>query len=339
MRSGIDSPLRHVSAWRRWVRQPQRVGFRRVLFQVHLWCGIVFGLYLLFISVTGSVLVYRNELYEAAIHDPPVSKIANPMLTDAAVTAAAMRQYPGYRVTDLVRSTEPALAVKIRLERNGRVKERYFDAGDGSDVGTASGNGMALVTKLIELHSDLLAGPTGRQVNGVGALALLTSALTGLVIWWPGIRRWRRSLRLSRAVHWRRFNWDLHSAMGFWSHLFIVMFALSGLYLSIPETFHGWADRLFPQSARTPDYRWIDTALSWLAFSHFGRINGIGLPCGGPGLCDQATKAVWALLGLAPAAMFTTGAIMWWNRVVRHRLGRKEAVLASPGLSQGRDRP
>ncbi|MEQ1581524.1 MAG: PepSY-associated TM helix domain-containing protein [Steroidobacteraceae bacterium] len=317
--SRIDTSRSPASAWQRWVRQPQRVGFRKALFQVHLWCGISFGLYLLFISVTGSVLVYRNELYEAVIHDPPVSRIATPVLTDAALADAAVRQYPGYEVTGISRAADPTLAVEIRLERHGRIRERYFDPGDGADVGNASNAGMSLVTKLIELHADLLAGSTGRQVNAVGALALLTSALTGLVIWWPGIKRWRRSLTLRRGLGWRRFNWDLHSAIGIWSYLFIVTFALSGLYLSTPETFHGWADRLFPQSGPAQDLRWIDTALSWLAFSHFGRINGIGLPCDGPGLCDQATKATWAIFGLAPAAMFTTGSLMWWNRVLRHR--------------------
>lgn len=322
MQSRDSEPSRRPSAWQRWVRQPQKVGFRRALFQVHLWCGIGFGLYLLFISVTGSVLVYRNELYEMVIHEPPAARIAGPALGDTALGEAAVRQYPGYRVIAISRESDPMLAARIRLERNGRIRERYFDAVDGSDVGNASDRGMTLVSTLIELHSDLLAGPTGRQVNGVGALALLTSALTGLVIWWPGIKRWRRSLTVRREAGWRRFNWDLHSTIGIWSWLFIVTFALSGLYLSTPETFHGWADRVLPASAATTGSRWIDTAFSWLAFSHFGRINGIGLPCDGPGLCDQATKATWALFGLAPAAMFTTGSIMWWNRVLRHRLGR-----------------
>src|SRR5262249_56052444 len=60
-----------------------------------------------------------------------------------------------------------------------------------------------------------------------------------------------------------------------------------------------------------------DGIIYWIAYLHFGRINGIGIPCSGPGLCDQTTKAIWALFGLAPAAMFVTGAIMWWNRVIR----------------------
>ena len=37
-------------------------------------------------------------------------------------------------------------------------------------------------------------------------------------------------------------------------------------------------------------------------------------------------KAVWALLGLMPAMMFVTGAVMWWQRVMRKRPVRVEAV-------------
>ena len=68
------------------------------------------------------------------------------------------------------------------------------------------------------------------------------------------------------------------------------------------------------------DGRFVDQFAYWLAYLHVGRVNGIGLPCHGPGLCDQATKFVWAFFGLAPAGLFVTGAIMWWNRVVRKKL-------------------
>jgi len=235
--------------WRQWLQHPQRVKLRKLIFQVHLWSGIGFGLYVFFISITGAVLVYRNELFALATSDAQFQFVAN----------------------------------------------------------------------LIDLHADLLGGGIGRRINGIGAFAVLLSALTGLVIWWPGIKRWRRSLRLHRGVGWRRFNWDLHSAMGFWSFGFIVVFAVSGLYLAYPESFHASADWLDPPNNTTSGLRFVDSALAWLAYSHFGRINGIGLFCAGPGLCDQTTKAVWALFGTAPAAMFVTGTIMWWNRVLRRR--------------------
>src|SRR5262245_65831774 len=52
--------------WQRWARQPQKIWLRRALFQVHLWSGIAIGLYIFMISVTGSVLVYRNERFVAS---------------------------------------------------------------------------------------------------------------------------------------------------------------------------------------------------------------------------------------------------------------------------------
>ena len=63
-----------LTLWQRWVQKPQKIWFRRALFQVHLWSAIAVGLYIFLISVTGSVLVYRNELYRAATPEPIISK-------------------------------------------------------------------------------------------------------------------------------------------------------------------------------------------------------------------------------------------------------------------------
>ena len=304
---------------RRWVQHPQKMWLRKALFQVHLWSGISFGLYIFMISVTGSVLVYRNELYVAATPELIVSKGSGPRLTDSQLAEAAIRSYPGYRVVKIVRALNPDQAVDVWLAWRNETKKRLFDPRSGRDLGNSIPTGVWLVSKLMELHDDLLAGQKGRKVNGIGALASLVLAVTGLTIWWPGLNRWRRSLTLHRGVGWKRFTWDLHSMAGFWSLGFVLMIGLSGIYLSIPEEFQAFADWLEPPTAANAGFRIVDSAIYWLAYLHFGRINGIGIPCSGPGLCDQTTKAAWAVFGLAPAAMFVTGAIMWWNRVLLPR--------------------
>jgi uncharacterized iron-regulated membrane protein len=312
--------------WQRWVRQPQKIWIRRALFQVHLWCGIAVGLYILMISVTGSVLVYSNELYRAATPEPILSKGSGPRLTDDQLRLAATRLYPGYRVVNLSRAQDLDRAVDVWLRRGDQTKQRLFDPRNGSDLGDSVPRGIWLVSKLIDLHDNLLAGPTGRKVNGVGALALLTLAMTGLVIWWPGIQTWRRSLTLNRGVGWKRLTWRLHSTIGFWSLGLLLMFAVSGAYLGYPQPLQDLADRIEPLTAANAGIRIGDRVIYWLAFLHFGRINGIGIPCSGPGLCDQTTKAVWAVFGMAPSVMFVTGAILWWNRVLRPRLAGVRAI-------------
>jgi uncharacterized iron-regulated membrane protein len=321
-----------LSLRQRWARQPQKVWLRRALFQVHLWSGIALGLYILMISVTGSVLVYRNELFRWATPQPIISTGSGPRLTDTELAQDAVRIYPDYRVVHVGHTRNPDQAVDIWLRRGKEMKKRLFDARTGADVGRSVAIGISMVSWLLDLHDNLLGGDTGRKVNGLGAALLLVLAGTGIVVWWPGKKTWRRSLTVHRGVGWKRFTWHLHSMMGFWTFAFVVIFGLSGIYLVIPDTFQDWADKIQPMDFAHPKERMVDRVIYWLAYLHFGRINGIGIPCHGPGLCDQTTKAAWAFFGLAPAALFVTGVMIWWYRVV---LPRRRAVArrAGPGPS------
>ena len=327
-----------LTLWQRWVLRPHKIWLRKALFQVHLWSGIVLGLYILLMSVTGGVLVYRNELYRAATPLPILSTSSGPRLTDDQLAESARRLYPGYRVGKIGRRPNLDQAVDVELRRGAEIKTRLFDPRSGSDLGKAVPTGIWLVSELIDLHDNLLAGPTGRKVNGLGAIALLVLAVTGLAIWWPGSKTWRRSLTVPLGVgitrgEWKRLTWHLHSMIGFWSLGFILVFGLSGAYLCIPDTVQDLADWLQPPTAANAGLRIGDKILYWLAFLHFGRINGIGIPCSGPGVCDQTTKAIWAIFGLAPAAMFVTGAIIWWYRVLGPRLARARRAARSQAVT------
>lgn len=311
-----------MTYWQRWIWKPHTTWLRKATFQVHLWSGIILGLYVLMVSVTGSILVYSNELYRAATPAPVMVAASGARLTDEQLKAAATRAYPGYTVLAVSLVHNPDQAVSITLGRNASNKNRLFNPYTGADLGDSVTLGIRVVSKLIELHDDLLAGKKGRAINGAGAVLLIFVALTGIVVWWPGIKTWRQGLILRRNVGWRRFTWDLHRVMGFWTLVFILLFAVSGAYLGNPEVFQDLADRIQPLTEANSRSRLVDQIIYWLAYLHFGRINGIGIPCSGPGLCDQTTKAVWAFFGLAPAAMVVTGVVIWWNRVVRKKLAR-----------------
>jgi uncharacterized iron-regulated membrane protein len=312
-----------MTYWQRWIRRPQTLWLRKAAFQLHLWSGIGIGLYVLMISVTGSILVYRNELYRVATPDPVVVTASGPRLNDEQLGRAATRMYPGYRVLNISQPPNPVEAVSISLKGPNGQKNRLFNPYTGADIGDAVPVGIWAVSKLLSLHDDLLGGPTGRKVNGVGAVLIVFLAFTGIVVWWPGIKTWRRSLIVQRNVGWQRVIWGLHSMIGFWSLGIILMFGLSGVYLGYPELVQSFADRIEPLTDANARTRTVDQVIYWLAYLHFGRINGIGIPCSGPGLCDAATKLTWAVAGLAPAAMFVTGALMWWNRVLRKKLSQR----------------
>ena len=235
-----------LSRWQQWLHQPQRLRLHRALFQIHFCVGAVAGAYLALMSLTGSIIVYRDQLSQ-----------------------------------------------------------------------------WTSVEWIVKLHTNLLLASTGRFVNGIGGLCLTLLCLTGAMIWWPGIKHWRGSLTVGSKENYRGFNWALHSALGFWSFAFIVMWGISGLYLSIPESFNAVVDYWEPVGESAKSTRFGDQVLFWLSRWHFGRFAGLPV------------EMIWTVFGLMPAALFVTGALLWWKRVLRPRMRGRMIDEAAPQPSDG----
>ena len=291
-----------------WAHQPQTLWFRRMIFQIHLWSGLAVGLYIVAISISGSILVYRSELRQAYDPQPHFVSVSGQRLTEEALTTHATQAYPDYQVTRIIFREDLSRAATVTLTRDGAPIQLLFDPYTGADLGHRLPVPYRLTTWLLDLHDNLLYGETGRRVNGLGAIILTLLAGSGAVIWWPGVLTWKRSLLVDWRAHWKRFNWSLHSALGAWFFLFVLMWGITGIYLTIPEPFNFIADTLEPVDEETFEPRTVDTILYWIASVHFGRFGG------------TATKLLWFVIGIIPPALFLTGTLMWWNRVIRPRL-------------------
>ena len=265
---------------------------RRSLFQVHLWMGIVAGLYVVVVSLSGSAIVLRRELGPLMTKTFAIANEGRTRLRAEQVRQRARLAYPSGEVLDVVepRSADWPYAVVLGIG-NQRV-ERLFDPYTGADLGDPHSPLDRVFGWLVDFHDNLLSGLTGRTLNGIGALLLVLLAATGAVIWWPGIQNWRRSTRINWTARPARVNWDLHSAVGFWCYLFILIWGISGICLCFPGTL---------------DFLLSSLVRSWITRLHFGRFNAV-------------TEAVWTVLGLAPAVLAASGAWMWWNRVLSKKL-------------------
>ena len=159
--------------------------------------------------------------------------------------------------------------------------------------------GNSLVEWIVRFHENLLIGTTCRFVNGVGGGSLALLCLTGAVIWWPGIKHWRRSLAVDWSGHVARITWDVHSALGFWFFLFVLLWGISGMYFAFPEAFNFLL-------ALGPADRFTDSSLLWLSNLHFGRFGWF-------------IQAIWVVFGLVPAILAFTGVFICCRRVIFKR--------------------
>ncbi len=286
-------PRPPLSAWQKLARRPQSLWARKALFQIHLWVGIGVGLYILVISVSGSAVVFRRQItrkYARRTINIAASGRARISLDE--LKQRAQQDHPQYEVYGVYESTRPDRPDEIVLGHGPDRIARLFDPYTGADLGDTESTIQRVLEWMVDLHDNLLGGQTGRIVNGVGLVLILVLAFTGAIIWWPGIKHWRRALSIDWRTHFARLNWDLHSAIGFWCFLFVLVWGISGVYLSFPGSF---------TSLFSNDFLALITKL------HFGRFNTL-------------TETLWTILGLVPAVLFVTGALMWWNRVLRKKL-------------------
>jgi uncharacterized iron-regulated membrane protein len=290
----------------RWLRHPQKVWLRRALFQVHLWTGLALGLYIVVISISGSALVFRDRIFKALGNKPRTVALSGPRLPDDKLRSLAEKSWPRYRAGYVFRGKQRDQASIVVLDRNGKYQQELFDPYTGQDLGPADPAVLRVLTWLADLHFNLLAGEQGRRWNGYAAVLVTMLVLAGAVVWWPGIESWRRSLAACTTGNWKRFNWELHSMIGFWTYAFSLMWGVTGIYLVFPAPFQRVAGLFLTPDLFDPRHSPDERLLRWFSLVHFGNF----------GQGEWMLRSIWVLAGLAPPLLFVTGAIMWWNRTL-----------------------
>jgi uncharacterized iron-regulated membrane protein len=72
-------------------------------------------------------------------------------------------------------------------------------------------------------RNEMIVSEPNQSIEIISAICVIVLCLTGAVIWWPGINNWRRALTVNWRLFFARFTWDLHSALGFWGFLFVLI--------------------------------------------------------------------------------------------------------------------
>jgi len=143
-----------MNVWKKWLRQPQGFLLRRILFQVHLWVGVALGLYILVISLSGSMLVYRREMIAAVgpVYVTPQER----RLTQDELGAIVQRAYPGFALDTVVTPRNrgeavPNRAIEVHLRRGDDTIERLLDPYTGADLGDTQRPALLFILWLADL--------------------------------------------------------------------------------------------------------------------------------------------------------------------------------------------
>jgi len=117
----------------------------------------------------------------------------------------------------------------------------FVDPYTGQVLGgiTPADRDKTFARRIYLLHTRLIAGVTGGWIVEITTILTALLMLTGLIVWWP-----RKIFSVRRSSSWRRFNFDLHSAIGFFGSAIGLIMSLTGVWMAHDKTLNPMLQRL-----------------------------------------------------------------------------------------------
>lgn len=205
--------------------------FKKLVNQLHLYLGLISGLVVFLVSVTGCILAFEQEI-KSLTH--PFRFVA---VSENAVVLAP---------SELVAKAEKVVGKKangILYGISGRSAEVGFYNFDPeyyyvAYVNPYTGKVLKVWNEDEDFFHFILHGhyyawlpeKIGQTVVASSTLIFLFMMISGLVLWWPknkSAAKQRFSIKWTAA--WRRRNYDLHNVLGFYIISLGLIFAITGL--------------------------------------------------------------------------------------------------------------
>ena len=218
---------------------------RKIIFWCHLPVGVIAGLVILIMCVTGVLLAYEKQItswadtrgYRSA---PPAAEAQHlPVET----LLAKARETRGANASAITMKSDPAAPAEIAF---GREATLFVNPYSGLVLGEGSQRVRSFFRTVTDWHRWLGAKGDNRNVaraiTGACNLGFLFLVVSGFYLWWP--RSW--NLKALRSVTWfrrglpgkaRDFNW--HNTIGFWCAPALFVIVISGVVIS-----YTWAGNL-----------------------------------------------------------------------------------------------
>ena len=224
---------------------------RRFWLAVHLYLGLALGGGFVLLGLTGSVLVFYLDL-DSLLN--PAIRVGHPpaaLPSPEAVFGQLRALYPArdgpWRIEMPLAANAPLMArYYTPPETAGRSFAPLMLTLDPGSLAVTSERfwGDYALTWLFDLHYTLLLDKPGRTAVGIVGLAMLVSLLSGLCLWWPSPARLLAALRPVLRSGGVRKTYDMHVLGGVYGMGVLVVLALTGSALALPDTTRELVGRL-----------------------------------------------------------------------------------------------
>lgn len=227
---------------------------------LHRWIGLLSGLVVFIVSITGAIYVFEKELF-ALFHPSYVTVAAQKgekilplsimkanaqLVTDHPINIirvpATTDQQQVYIFESLKRRSKKDI-VGVFINKEIRYWDRIFvDPYSGKVLGKIDVE-TDFFWIVRQIHQFLyLRRDVGSTIVGSSVLLFIITLLSGLFLWWPKNRKVAvKRLKINFNAKWKRLNYDLHQVLGFYAFFVAMVIAATGLVWS----FKWWESSIY----------------------------------------------------------------------------------------------
>jgi uncharacterized iron-regulated membrane protein len=210
---------------------------RKLIFWMHLICGVSAGIVVFIMSVTGVALTYEKQMLRWAdgFHAEPPSAEAVRLGPEALLTQARLES--GKAPSGVTYESEPHAPARILFGRESVAVNPYTGEAMGEGAKGLDGffGEMILWHRWLGQEGDGRA--VGKAITGACNFAFLFIVVSGLYLWWPKKWTWQHLrpivwFRGGLAPKARDFNW--HNVAGFWCAVPLFFVVATAVFFSYP---------------------------------------------------------------------------------------------------------
>lgn len=218
------------------VKRGTKSTFGKIVAWLHLWPSLISAIILIVVCLTGTIIVYCDEIIDFAnrdvlyVKDVQSKKLPVATLLLNFKKAFPQRRSPGYMVV----YRDPSRSVKFNsFEAEKGLRFVYMDPYTGKVLKDDRTVHFFYITA--HLHASLLLHHTGEWIIDIATLIFLMELITGLILWWPA--KWtkttrKQSFKIKWNARFRRLNYDLHNVLGFYSLTVVLVLTVTGLIIA-----------------------------------------------------------------------------------------------------------
>lgn len=206
---------------------------KKVVGKLHLWLGLVSGLVIFIIAITGCIYAFQAEISDLTQPYRFVEKSDKPQLTPSQFKAIADSVLPGKHPHSINYDTREGRAAAIIFYSPD--PEYYYS------VYVNQYTGEVLKVKDM-LHGDFfrfildghfylwLPDAIGQQIVAWSTVVFIVMMISGIFLWWPRNKAARKQrFKVKFNASWKRVNYDIHNVLGFYMSWVAIILAVTGL--------------------------------------------------------------------------------------------------------------